>query len=67
MQRGDAALPVVVLQFGRGRQRVGHLLHLVVGLGLGFLLAERLLEGAAQLQDRRQRNTKTSIWPPANL
>lgn len=47
-QRGDAALPVVVLQFGRGRQRVGHLLHLIMGrLGFGFLLTERLLEGAA--------------------
>lgn len=51
-ERGDAALSVVVLQFGRRRQRIGHLLHLVVSrLGLGFLFAERLLEGAAQLQD----------------
>lgn len=52
-QRGDAALPVVVLQLGRGGQRVAHLLHLVMGrLGFGFLFAERLLEGAAQLQGR---------------
>lgn len=53
MKRGAAALPVVVLQLGRGGQRVAHLLHLVVGrLGFAFLLAERLLEGAAQLQGR---------------
>lgn len=66
-ERGDAALSVVVLQFGRGRQRVGHLLHLVVGrLGLGFLFAERLLEGAAQLQDGKETNTTvtiTSLYP----
>lgn len=51
-ERGDAALSVVVLQLGRRRQRIGHLLHLVVSrLGPGLLFAERLLEGAAQLQD----------------
>lgn len=48
MQRGNAALPVVMLQFGGGWQGIGHLFHLVMGrLGFGFLLAERLLEGAA--------------------
>lgn len=53
-QRGHAALPVVVVQFGRGRQRVAHLLHLVVRrLRFGFLFAERLLEGAAQLRDTK--------------
>lgn len=59
---GDAALPVVVLQLGRRRQRVGHLLHLVVGrLGFGFLFAERLLEGAAQLQGGvEETKTKTN-------
>lgn len=58
-QRGHAALPVVVLQLGRGRQRVAHLLHLVVRrLRLGLLFAERLLEGAAQLQDTKEQKTK---------
>lgn len=58
-QRGHAALPVVVLQLGRGRQRVAHLLHLVVRrLRLGFLLAERLLEGAAQLRDEKEKERK---------
>lgn len=58
-QRDHAALPVVVLQFGRGWQRVAHLLHLVVRrLRLGLLLAERLLEGAAQLQDTKEQKTK---------
>lgn len=61
-QRGNATLSVVMLQFGRGRYRVGHLLHLVVGrLGFGFLLAERLLEGAAQLQCMKQRARVISL------
>lgn len=58
-QRGNAALPVVVLQLGRGGHRVGHLLHLVVGrLRLAFLLAERLLERAAQLQRTKQESAR---------
>lgn len=64
-KRGDAALPVVVLQLGRGRQRVGHLLHLVVGrLGFGFLFAERLLEGAAQLQGGVKKTKKQKTNTP---
>lgn len=60
-QSGHTALPVVVLQLGRGRQRVAHLLHLVVRrLRLGLLLAESLLEGAAQLQDKKA-HKKTSV------
>lgn len=68
---GDAALSVVVPQLGRGRQRVGHLLHLIVGrLRFAFLFAERLLEGAAQLQvgvkKSRNKNKQPGSISPAS-
>lgn len=67
-QCGDAALPVVVLQLGRGRQRVAHLLHLVMGrLGFGFLFAERLLEGAAQLQGGGKKKKTRQTHPGVNI
>lgn len=62
-QSSNAALPVVMLQFGGGWQRVNHLLHLIMSrLRLGFLLAECLLEGAAQLQDTQHKYTQDGLY-----